>query len=534
LDEHNTRIYNQITVEVKGIYNPRATSYNIIPGGVVPLPGNLPAETEDAIRNVLTTPRGLFIYQDETNNIVIRSPSATPVAVPVFGVPLAINSVCDADNGPEPAVVDVKEVHGMKSWEVTMSVTTCITDCTSNNPLLSHEWRTFIALDEDYWTTLITEGRAVFDPNVLRVSSLSADDFRRFLIPLPPFKYKRMALQVELEADGKTLAWKVTEQVKRVDLLAAGITDIEVSQSFGRRATFPLHAIMHVATSMAGRQYRAVGRARAAARAQGRTDAQYQQINAGQAASGQPAYAVPVHASNVENDVTAHTEGLVGTFAGSLPTAYKNIVIRVTGTPQTRIGVLQDTAYQVAVFRLSTGASLSISDLFGSDVIIDETHDPSDGVLELKITLGTGIPGQAVLFNPLAGLASLGASIGVLPPGPPVPPVPLIQILLDVFGAVGTAENAVHLGTLSATDSGLGPAPRPALFPFLGNNRTGGGVAPGVAPLAGASMPASLNGTTQDLLTAIAQALQGSCQKPLAPVTSRFGVVGQALTNPNS
>lgn len=237
-DDETEYVHTEFTINVTAAYNPAqgATTYSF---GNPPqyVPGNLPMETDSAIRHFLMQPRKYLIYQEGGIDILIIE------AIDEFG------NAIDAYNGPIPMSCTITRIAGVSLFYVNYVVKCFVIECPEGtdcqNPatccaLVSSRYARSEQLDDQYRSTLITNGIAYFRSDILDQMGVDADYFRSFLIPPQANGYKRVNVQFSIAANGLMVEWTTYDREQFVDLgsidrsgtaASVGITDMELRYS---------------------------------------------------------------------------------------------------------------------------------------------------------------------------------------------------------------------------------------------------------------------------------------------------------------
>lgn len=260
-DARGTYLYTRVRLVVRGVASPVTTSYRRVAAEVDAGPtavqafGQRGATTETAIRHALTQPRGILVYT--IGNVeVLRSPAVTEGAVDG-------HAPCDANNGPLPIEgPTIFRVIGNKTCLVRWGVETYINECRSGPgdrtdarqkrlqaALLSSTWSRREVIDQDYFSTIITRGRAVFRPDFLKFVRYP-DDYRHHLLHPVPRGFKRDRVDVLATEEGTVLEY---ELVDREQLFVygqpndgIGITRVEGTHTSGVVWLGPLNNVTNV------------------------------------------------------------------------------------------------------------------------------------------------------------------------------------------------------------------------------------------------------------------------------------------------
>lgn len=231
----NTYSHTKYLIDVKGVYNPRATSYQLTGDNNTGQNedfeqeyGNLPAETDAAIYEKLMQPRGQLLFTDDDGNEIIRSPRT--------------GKTVDVANGPFPLECQVYRQIGTTTWQVRFVVETNVkqTDIRSNqgqNPVLSHTWKMTEGIDEFHRTVRVIEGHVIFNTEVLVSEGRVPDDYRRHLFPEPPSRFKRVSTEIAVDVANNRLEYVLTDKSVKWYYKQRGIVDVQVIESFGAKSS---------------------------------------------------------------------------------------------------------------------------------------------------------------------------------------------------------------------------------------------------------------------------------------------------------
>lgn len=146
---------------------------------------------------------------------------------------------CDARGGPNPLYVDVTSIHGAKTMLATFAVETWLADNRVGNDLnpneqsalIAHRWEQRNDLDEHYYSTRTTSGRAVFRADwlytfdetsgYLRQEDLKPQDYLAYLNHPLPLNYRRDHVSTRVSSDGLTLDYTITDVEQQSTIEAA-------------------------------------------------------------------------------------------------------------------------------------------------------------------------------------------------------------------------------------------------------------------------------------------------------------------------
>lgn len=222
-----TYLYTRWTFDLICQYNPAATTYN---GSIPMFAGQLPTQavgrtaglTDASLRHWLMQPRGRLNVDMGGATNWIRSPMD--------------GYTVDARNGPEPEFCNIITVHGDKTITVHYRITTWVNECSNRrsvSPLLSHTWTRRVDVDQDHFSTLVTDGEAIFRVDELARNGWHPDMFRNALMHPVPSNCQRYGIQVVANEDRTGVTYSFIDQELAFNLafVSQGTTRIEAYQS---------------------------------------------------------------------------------------------------------------------------------------------------------------------------------------------------------------------------------------------------------------------------------------------------------------
>ncbi len=222
------RLYSLVDLTVRGVYNPKATSYRAAPGrpeGLEFRAGLNAPVTAQAIHDYLMGERRKLVYVQG--------------GITIFDLP-AQGYITDAANGPMPQSVRVTENHAEKTFLVDFTVRLAVNKCRPSSGLLpqvvlSSIWGSHETTDEDFLTVRVLSGRLVIRSDEAYRRDFFPDAFRPALFPasiIPP-NFQREQIDVVAEEDGNTLTWRCVDREKCFNigprLVALGVTRIKAT-----------------------------------------------------------------------------------------------------------------------------------------------------------------------------------------------------------------------------------------------------------------------------------------------------------------
>lgn len=351
-------LWTKFTFHVKTILNVAAAGS-----------GLSPMATDIAVRHRLAQPRQKLKF--------------TVGGVVLLECPAA-GATVDANNGPTSEVIDVRAIRGINSFEVELVIVCCVIESPTPTVLLSHRWTQRQTWDEDYYTTILTTGTAVFRTDRLALLNATPDDYRAWLfLPIPP-NFKREA-DVEVDEENYTLQYRLVDREQAVNVLLGNVTRIEC-----------LHE-----------------------RSVGYMGAEQQTINTGGALT-------EMFSLNPMDWAKGLGKGIKEAARGDVPIVRINIGVRVFGNRKSTNQSLQDAAMAFLLSRISdinvqlATREFSVTrDEMGRFVEVRAllTCGPTQGLLQQIQAGGAGgVPGFKFPNTDPTGVTA-GDSKGALPPG---------------------------------------------------------------------------------------------------------------------
>lgn len=144
----------------------------------------------------------------------------------------------DARNGPQIDVETVVETWGIRTAIVRFRVITWLVEIVSKATmpvLLSHRWTQAMDTNEDYYSTITTDGDATFRVDELLRLGTYPDQYRHDLFHPIPNNHTR-TISVTAKSDGTGVFYRLVDTEKAFNLTGTQATRIEAYQtvSFGR------------------------------------------------------------------------------------------------------------------------------------------------------------------------------------------------------------------------------------------------------------------------------------------------------------
>jgi len=229
-EDNSERMFRHISMMVQCVIHPQATTL------AEQAPTSAPAIVADLKRRLLEPRRFLQVKVGEDE--VLSSPAVTqradlPGSAAFDGSRIHF---CDARGGPHPLYADVVSIHGTKTMLATFAIETWLVDSSALefvpregqpnraefSALISHRWEQSSSIDENYYTTRTTNGRAVFRADYLyefdnvtgglRQTTRKPSDYLSDLNHPLPLNYRRMSARGSLSSDGLTLTYTIVDQ----------------------------------------------------------------------------------------------------------------------------------------------------------------------------------------------------------------------------------------------------------------------------------------------------------------------------------
>lgn len=208
-----------------------------IPGAIGILANSYPAPmTDRAIRHQLLIPRRTLNY---TCSVVGGAQTVLMVAAndsliaTSFAAISGLQPQTDSKNGPTPLACDVVEIAGTKTFRVIYTVQVHLNECpkfigSRSARLLTNRYTQTLGVDVDMYSTLVTQGRAIFDTNLMLRDGNIPDDLREYLLPQCPLNFRRQDITIIAIMDGTGLEYTVTDREVACNLLVRqNVTRIE-------------------------------------------------------------------------------------------------------------------------------------------------------------------------------------------------------------------------------------------------------------------------------------------------------------------
>jgi hypothetical protein len=209
-------LWNRWAIDVTCLFAPGATAATS--GGQVFQYNRLAPVYADitlqSLKDILSVPRRPLVWFGD-NAIVLQSPGE------VDGIQ---NTVDARGDGPKVMGVSVYQIVGSRAFYVRWRGETCVSDCIPLSPLVSNRWSQSHSVDEDLYTTVLTEGVAIFRMdwieafNIANNVSVGADFFRDIILPPTPLNFKRADTSVQVNPIGNIVTWRVVDREQPINL----------------------------------------------------------------------------------------------------------------------------------------------------------------------------------------------------------------------------------------------------------------------------------------------------------------------------
>lgn len=232
-EDGTERMFRHVAFAVQCVVNPMATTVaDDDPFGGGDNPPSAPAIIAGLKRRLMRQRSELIVTVG--GRVVLRSPARPQKAdTPrINGSDGLFVHYCDARGGPNPLYCDVTSIHGTKTMLVTFALETWLVEqlfkmgednvnTAEQSALVSHRWEQSTDLDEHYYTTRTTTGRAVFRAdylydfdeqtgNLYQKTRKPSDYLATLNHPLPP-NYRRERVRTSIASDGLTLTYTIVD-----------------------------------------------------------------------------------------------------------------------------------------------------------------------------------------------------------------------------------------------------------------------------------------------------------------------------------
>lgn len=183
--------------------------------------GAIAPVTDIAVREWLMQPRRQLVYAMGT----------TPVLVCPGLNADGTAAGADAMAGPFPLSCDVVQVSGTKSFIVDYAISCVVNEAqlyvATPSVITGHVYERKHVIDQDYYTTIVTRGRAQFRTDRLLFLAAFPDDFRSYFFHPRPAGFKRVHCEVTATEDGSAAEYVVADREMALSIIPAGVTRIE-------------------------------------------------------------------------------------------------------------------------------------------------------------------------------------------------------------------------------------------------------------------------------------------------------------------
>lgn len=203
----------QVTVNLTAVWNPNATSYASLVGGVPQVGMAGAGRTDRMLFDYLSQPRRkllMWTYDlDGSRRTYLESPPNSGRGT----LP------SDVKNGPICKVFSVTETFGVKTFDVNLSFTTWINNCyDKTSPIISHRWETYIDYDEDHFQITTTRGTCLFNVGRLWMAGQTPDMYREQLFTAPHPNFARDHVNVQISSDNTQATYTVVDRERPFNL----------------------------------------------------------------------------------------------------------------------------------------------------------------------------------------------------------------------------------------------------------------------------------------------------------------------------
>lgn len=184
---------------------------------VVPAP-RLPTLTMQAIRQRLAMPRGQLFVFTPLGDVPDGVPNEGCAVFPLYMMSPEPGMVCDCKNGPFPKILSVDQVFGNDmTFVVTFAIVTYTNEGIRNGNrhagvILSNRFTQTATTDEQSYTAITTEGKALFRTDYLYVQNLTPDHFRDGLMLKIPQGFVREGIEVTGLPDVTGIAYRFIDR----------------------------------------------------------------------------------------------------------------------------------------------------------------------------------------------------------------------------------------------------------------------------------------------------------------------------------
>jgi hypothetical protein len=247
--------------------------------------------------------------------------------------------------------------------------------------MLSNRYRRTHDIDQDFYTTIITEGRAVFRTDRLLFLGAVPDDFRSYLMqPLPSPSMKRVSVQTVAEPEGNAVSYRIVDKELHLTVVPPSVTRIEAFQTVS-------------------------------------CDNPNIEGGAG-AAMGAVQKIMDSFGKKAFNPMQA-VFGILGSFGDAIPMTRIKVVCRVWGQANSFRDTLHNVAIDMVRSRMASalGANLLAASFAGRGISL--THDLAGSYVEVVATLKTALTATALVAGgplsiPVAAGGVAGAAFGAV------------------------------------------------------------------------------------------------------------------------
>lgn len=208
-DDGTDRVTTRVDFNVTAWWNPSATAYASLVAGVPKEGVAFAGQTDAILSEYLGTPRRkLRIYTLDSNGnrlMYLESP------------PGKLDG--DACNGPFVTVWGIKELFGVRTFEVFLTFTTYMGDCLDKiTPILAHRWEKTVDIDERHAQTIVTRGTVHFHAGRLASARQSGDWYRSQFFVAPSKNFARKHVNIDLDSSGTRVDYMIVDVEQQMSL----------------------------------------------------------------------------------------------------------------------------------------------------------------------------------------------------------------------------------------------------------------------------------------------------------------------------
>lgn len=204
---------------------------NMVPRSIVRV-SNLPPLTHQVIRHRLGTPRGQFYVfsgAGQESGVPLAGTPNPPVGPIVLASP-GLDNKCDCKNGPIPHVLSMNAALGdTNTFICEWMCETYFNEASLNNtspsgPLLSNRFKQIHSVDDESYTTIATQGNAIYRTDRVYADPISPDSERSILFMPIPQGFVRRVDYVEGMPDVTGIMYGYTDTQQKANYVAGPYT----------------------------------------------------------------------------------------------------------------------------------------------------------------------------------------------------------------------------------------------------------------------------------------------------------------------